>query len=67
VVKSIKPQPGIYKALLNEYQLKGPESIFIDDREENIAAAQKFGIDGIICQNPKQVRRELVQRKILES
>ena len=65
-VKAIKPQPQIYEALLNRYQLKGPESIFIDDREENVVAASKFGIDGILCQSPAQVRQELVKRGLLK-
>lgn len=58
-VGAIKPQPQIYEALLNTYKLHPHESIFIDDREENILAAKKFGIEGIVCQNPTQVRKEL--------
>jgi putative hydrolase of the HAD superfamily len=65
-VKAIKPQPQIYEELLNRYQLKGPESIFIDDREENVVAAAKFGIDGIVCQTPSQVRQELMKRGLLK-
>jgi glucose-1-phosphatase len=60
-VKAIKPQPQIYEALLSKYRLKGPQSIFIDDREENIFAAKKFGISGIVCQSPAQVKSELLQ------
>ncbi len=58
-VGAIKPQPQIYQALLNTYQLKGEESVFIDDREDNIRVAQKFGIKGIVCQSPLQVQQEL--------
>jgi HAD superfamily hydrolase (TIGR01509 family) len=58
-IKAIKPQPQIYTALLEKYQLQGSESIFIDDREMNILAAQKFGIHGILCQTPAQVKDEL--------
>ena len=31
-----KPDPRIYKALLDKYQLKAGESVFIDDRLENV-------------------------------
>ncbi len=61
-VKAIKPQPQIYEALQAKYQLNGAESIFIDDREENVLAASKFGIDGIVHQNPAQTRLELLTR-----
>jgi len=46
-VKLIKPDSKIYTALLEKYNLKPDESIFLDDREENIDAANKLGIHGI--------------------
>lgn len=64
-VKAIKPQPQIYEALLQSYKILGHESIFIDDLEMNIRAAQDLGIEGIVCQNPTQVRTELKLRKII--
>ena len=42
-----KPDPCIYKALLDKYQLKAGESIFIDDRLENVQAAFRLGFAGI--------------------
>ena len=42
-----KPDPRIYKALLDKYQLKAGESIFIDDRLENVQAAFRLGFAGI--------------------
>jgi putative hydrolase of the HAD superfamily len=65
-VGAIKPQPQIYEALLNTYKINGHESVFIDDLEDNIRAAGQFGIDGIVCQNPAQVRLELQIRKIVD-
>jgi HAD superfamily hydrolase (TIGR01509 family) len=64
-VKAIKPQPQIYQALLNTYQLKGHESVFIDDLEMNVRAAKELGIEGIICKNPAQVRSELKLLQII--
>ena len=34
-----KPDPRIYKALLEKYHLKAQESVFIDDRLDNVQAA----------------------------
>jgi len=42
----IKPNKDIYELLLNRYNLKAEESIFIDDREKNIEAANELNIKG---------------------
>lgn len=42
-----KPDPRIYQALLEKYHLKAGESIFIDDRLENVQAAFQLGFAGI--------------------
>ncbi len=65
-VKAIKPQPQIYQVLLMNYKLSAHESVFIDDLEINVRAAKDLGIDGIVCQNPSQVRAELQIRKIVD-
>ena len=46
-----KPDPRIYKALLDKYQLKAGESVFIDDRLENVQAAFRLGFAGIQMQD----------------
>ena len=40
--KLIKPDPKIYQVLLDRYNLKAYESLFIDANIENIKAAQKL-------------------------
>lgn len=42
-----KPDPKIYKALLDKYSLKAEECVFIDDRLENVQAAFALGFAGI--------------------
>ena len=42
-----KPDPRIYQALLDKYQLKAAESVFIDDRLDNVQAAFQLGFAGI--------------------
>jgi len=46
-VKAAKPDPEIYHILLQEMGLKGEEILFVDDKEENLIAAQKLGIQTI--------------------
>lgn len=43
-----KPHATIYQALLERYNLNPEQCWFIDDQEENIAAAQKLGINAVI-------------------
>lgn len=42
-----KPDPRIYQALLDKYSLKASESVFIDDRLDNVQAAFRLGFAGI--------------------
>ena len=48
--KLIKPDPAIYRLLLSRYGLNAAETVFIDDRAENIRAAQSVGMQGIVYQ-----------------
>jgi len=43
----MKPHPQIYKDALKRAEFPARECVFIDDREENIEAAAKLGINGI--------------------
>ena len=45
--KIIKPDAGIYKLLLSRYGLTANESLFIDDNQDNITAANKLGFKTI--------------------
>lgn len=58
-VKQIKPEEDIYRTLLNRYNLNPGKSVFIDDREENCAAARKEGIHAICFKSFKQAVAEL--------
>lgn len=40
-----KPDPKIYEYILEKFNLKSDESLFIDDMERNTKAASKLGID----------------------
>ena len=46
-VKKIKPDPDIYRILLDKYSLDAAECVFIDDRAENAAAARHVGMNAI--------------------
>lgn len=57
--KVIKPEKEIYELLLNKFDLQAAETVFIDDRLENVEAAQELGFKGIQFQNIMQAKEEL--------
>ena len=63
--KTRKPFPEFYQRLLNRYNVKPKEAIFIDDNLRNVKAAEELGIKGIHFQSPKQLMNELVSAGIL--
>lgn len=58
-VKLLKPEKEIYILLIDNYNLIPEQTIFIDDSLENVKAAEKVGIKGILYLNPEQLRKQL--------
>ena len=58
-VKKVKPDTDIYHLLCNTYNLIPGETLFIDDREENVQAGQSIGIHSIRFENPDQLINNL--------
>lgn len=58
-VKLIKPDPAIFAHLLKAFDLRGDETVFIDDTAVNLPPAQAFGIRTIRFENPAQCEQEL--------
>lgn len=51
-IKLIKPNPQIYTYIINTFNINPNESIFIDDRKENIDAAKEIGFNVIHFTSP---------------
>ncbi len=51
----LKPEPRIYRELLERYQLRGEECLFIDDVSANVEGARQTGIKAIHYQSPAQL------------
>ena len=58
-VKQVKPEPEIYQTLLQTFHITPERSVFLDDRQNNLDAASKFGIHTILFKNFKQAAAEL--------
>lgn len=63
-VQIVKPEAEIYKALLEKYNLKAEECVFLDDRADNIAAAKSLGFHGVVVESFEQASDAL--NKILK-
>lgn len=46
--KCIKPDEKIYKLLMERYDITPEDALFFDDREENVVAAKKLGMHGVV-------------------
>lgn len=64
-VKLIKPDPEIYKVLLERFKLKADECVFFDDREENCETAKSLGIHAIIFKS-KETAEEALEALLKE-
>ena len=54
-----KPDPAIYRLLLDRYSLNPEECVFLDDIQKNLDAAKAFGIHTILFRSMEQAREEL--------
>ena len=55
----IKPDPRIFRVLLERYNIRAEDAVFIDDVPKNARAAHELGLHGIHFRSPAQLRREL--------
>jgi len=58
-VHLIKPDLEIYRLAIDRLGLKPGESVFVDDKMTNVAAAEKVGMQGVLYKNFAQCREEL--------
>ncbi len=63
-VKLIKPDPRIFKLLLDQIGRPASECVFIDDSAGNVAAACQLGLNAIHFTSPEQMQAELLQMGI---
>lgn len=63
--KLIKPDPKFYNVLLDRYNIKSEESLFIDDNYDNIEAAKKMGFKTIHFANGLLLKEKLEELGVL--
>jgi 2-haloacid dehalogenase len=61
----IKPDPRIYRVLLERYGLEPGATLMIDDNPLNVAAARALGMPAVRFESPEALRAELQQAGVL--
>lgn len=57
--RSCKPEEKIYRVLLERYKLNADETVFLDDKPENIKVAESLGINGIVFTDITKAKEQL--------
>ena len=55
----IKPDYDIYNLLINKFNLNKSETIFFDDKEKNVIAANEVGIKSFVFTSIKDIKNNL--------
>ncbi|WP_375197545.1 HAD family hydrolase [Sphingobium sp.] len=65
VERLVKPEPAIYRLALARFGVAAEQALFIDDREENVLAAQAEGMRGHLFRDAATLRAELAALGLL--
>ena len=65
--RMIKPDPAIFRLLLDRFGLDPGATFYIDDSPANVAAADRLGFDALRFTSPAQLRRDLEARGLLSA
>jgi 2-haloacid dehalogenase len=57
-----KPDRGIFEIVASRTGHALAALVFVDDREDNVAAARRLGMDGLVFTDAETLRRELRER-----
>jgi putative hydrolase of the HAD superfamily len=60
-----KPQAEIYRACLQALGLAGSEVLFLDDRQENVAGAERLGIRALLFRNLPDALTQISAKRYL--
>ena len=64
-----KPDHRIYKSLYEKYSISPEESLFFDDRAENVEAARETGMDAVFVESEEMLEKsldELIEKMKME-
>ena len=56
-----KPDPRAFRLILERLGVNAHESVFVDDKQENVQASQELGMQGILFESNDQLIKALVE------
>nr|WP_276593045.1 HAD-IA family hydrolase [Sphingomonas sp. GC_Shp_3] len=60
-----KPDPAIYHLALDRFGIAADDAVFVDDRADNVAAADALGIHGVLFTDADVLRADLSRLELL--
>ena len=60
-----KPDPAIYRLALDRFGLAAGDTLFIDDRADNVEGAQAVGMNAVLFTDAQTLRADLAEHGIL--
>jgi 2-haloacid dehalogenase len=61
----LKPDPAIYRLLMERHDVDPEHTLFIDDSARNVESAARLGFDAIVFRSAESLRAELTRRDLL--
>ncbi len=58
-IKALKPEPEIYRTLIDQYGLTAGDCLFIDDVQENVDGARAIGMHAVRFTDAERLRSDL--------
>jgi len=55
----VKPDPRIFRILLERYDIDPVDAVYIDDAQHNVEAAAELGLHGLQFRSPEYLREDL--------
>jgi 2-haloacid dehalogenase len=65
--RMVKPDPAIFRLLLDRFGLDPETTFYVDDSPANVAAAGRLGFDAVPFADPEQLRRDLAERGLVSA
>lgn len=60
-----KPDPALFRVLLDVHAVDPARAVYVDDRAENVATARELGLHGLLFSDPATLHRDLVRFGLL--
>ncbi len=61
-----KPDPALFRLVLDRYRLDPAATVFVDDSPANVAAAAELGLRALLFHDPETLRRDLSRLGLLD-